>query len=164
VAVAFLNLDHPFADSKLQADERIARVLCCQHLQEVLSVLPSLVADDLADLRLDRVAPLKAERSRELLRERFGALLEGATEPLIELPEPCLQLAADIVDVHRRFLAVEHPRTDLDRLTDGVGGRLAELLTLAHEVSGALVVDRQGLDHDPPVERADRLVHGLADL
>ena len=121
-------------------------------------MLAGLGADDLLDLRLDRVVAIGAECGRDLGRERLRALLERLPEAGIELTEPLLELAADVVDVRGRLLAVEHPAADLDRLAHGLGRRASGGGAIAHQAGGARIVDLEPLDHQTVVEGA----HGAA--
>ena len=69
-----------------------------------------------------------------------------------------LELRPHVVDVHRRLLAVEYPRADLDCLPDRVGRPLARGRPLAHDAGGALVGDVEPLDDQPVGEHTDGAV------
>ena len=77
-------------------------------------------------------------------------------ELLAVLAGQALELALDVVDLGRDLLAVEHPGADLDRLRDRVRAGSDRTRRAARTTpGGALVGDRQLLDHEPVVERAD---------
>ncbi len=98
------------------------------------------------------------EGRRDPLGEQLVAGLERPAEPLAQLRRLTLELRPHVVGLGGGALALEHPGADLDRVAHRLGGRVAGLGALADELRGAGVLDRQRLDHEPVVERADGAV------
>ncbi len=121
------------------------------------------LGDDLPDLRLHRVAALGPEAGGDLLGQALDRGVGLLGELLADLAEPAAQLRPHVIDVGCRLLAVEDAGADLDRLAYRVRRGLAELLTFADEMRGALVVDGEVLDQDPPVEGAYRAVAAVVE-
>ena len=92
------------------------------------------------------------------LGELLVAGLERPREALPQLAGMALELGPHVVHLGGRVLAVQHPGTDLDRVHHRAGGFLAPLHALADDPRGALVGDRETLDHQPVVQGADHAV------
>ena len=87
--------------------------------------------------------------------EQLVARLERLAEPLAQLAGLALELGADVVDLGRGALALEHAGADLDRVADRLRRRVPGLGALADEPGRALVVDGERLDHEAVADRAD---------
>ncbi len=82
-------------------------------------------------------------------------------EALAQLAGVALELGAHVVDLSSRALALEHARTDLDRVANGLRRGVAAGMALAYDAGGPLVLDCERVDHEPVVGQADVPVTGL---
>src|ERR687897_1245375 len=139
--MALLGIEHRLAEASLHGDQRIRAVLGGERLDQRLALLARLGTDYLLDLGLNGVVAVGPEHGGNPLGQLRGTLLERAPELPVELAESCLELVTHVVDVGRRLLGIEHTRADLDRLSDGLGGRLLGLGPLAYDSRSARVTD-----------------------
>ncbi len=111
---------------------------------ELLGQVPVLGTEDLVDLRAEE------------LRDDAGLVRERG----LHLARDLLELVADVLRVHRRLLALEHARADLDRVRHDAHAALAGLHATGHVRGGRGIVDDDVVDDDAPQEDVDA---GLAE-
>ena len=104
----------------------------------------------------------------EALGDPLGQLLvagfERPDEALAQLGGVALELRPDVVHFGGGALTLEDASPDLDRVSDGLRGRLPTLRPLPDDPGRALIGDRQPLDHEAIVQCADHAVGGAGRL
>src|SRR3954469_24657069 len=104
--------------------------------------------------RLRDVPRLGPERLVDLAADLLGHLAGALGEHELDLARRLVELALHELGVGAGLLAVEHARSDLDRVRDHADGVGARLLPLPDEPDGALVVDDEAVDGEAVADRA----------
>jgi hypothetical protein len=132
-------------------------------LHRALAVLPEGRCDQVGELTRvgfkgsaeSALAVLVAESLLQTLLDPLHRLAVLLVDHLAVRPRQLLELAPHVVDLGRGLLAIQHAGADLDRPPHAAAGLLARGRALADHPGGALVGDREPLDHDPVVDQAN---------
>ena len=151
--VALLGLEHLAPDPRLSRDQRVGPSSAVEQLEQLLALLARLGADDLLDLRLDRVVALSAEGRGDPLGERLLALLERAAELARRARRARPRARGARSRRSPRCPRCRSPGCRSRSPSRPSPARPAAACALAHDPGGARVVDREALDHEPVAER-----------
>ena len=129
-------------DRPLEVGQGIGAILGRELLQQGRALLVQRTAHELRDLLLDGSIAAAIEVVRDPLGQLLVAGLQRPGQPLAQFGRMALELRANVVHLGGHVLTVQHPRSDLDRVSHGPRGLLPGLRSLAHHPRGSLVGDR----------------------